>query len=122
MARTRSSLVALSVVVASLVLAACAHDAAAPTPPKMSAKREQPVTGTVWTWTSSLSNDGKRWTPADPNAYQIEFTPSGTVAVRADCDRAAGTYTTDGRRLTIARGPSRLAACAPGSLGNEYLR
>ena len=122
MGELRSSLAALSLVVTSLVLAACARDAAAPTP-QMSAKgTEQQLAGTVWKWTESLFNDGKHWTPADPNIYHIEFTPQGTVSVRADCNRAAGTYTTDGHRLTITLGPSTLVACPPGSLADEYVR
>ena len=124
MGRARSSLVALSLGAASLILMACARDVTSPpVPAQMSTKgTEQQLTGTVWTWTGSLFNDGKRWTPADPNTYHIEFTPQGTVAVRADCNRAAGTYTTEDRRVTITLGPSTLAACPPGSLGNEYVR
>jgi len=122
MREPRSSLAALSLVVTSFVLGACAHDVAAPTP-QMSAKgTEQQLAGTVWKWTESLFNDDKRWTPADPNTYHIEFTPQGTVSVRADCNRAAGMYTTDGHRLTITLGPSTQVACPPGSLGDEYVR
>ena len=121
MGRTRAGLVALSLVVAGLVLAACAHDAATPTQAPATGT-EPPLTGTVWTWTGSLFNDGKRWTPSDPGVYHIEFTPQGTVAVRADCNRAAGTYTKEAERLAITLGPSTLAACPPGSLGSEYVR
>ena len=118
MGRTRAGRLALSLVVASL-LAACAHDAATPT---RATATEPSLTGTVWTWTGSLFNDGKRWTPSDPGAYHLEFTPQGTVAVRADCNRAAGTYTKEAERLAITLGPSTLAACPPGSLGSEYVR
>jgi heat shock protein HslJ len=122
--RIRSVPTALVLVLASLTLVACVRDATSPpTPaPMLAAGAERGLTGTVWTWTGSLFNDGTRWTPADPNGYHIEFTPQSTVAVRADCNRAAGTYTTEDRRLTITLGPSTLAACPPGSLDNEYVR
>jgi heat shock protein HslJ len=110
-------------VVASMVSTACARSAT-PTPEQevSAGAAAQPLTGTVWKWTTSLFNDGKRWTPDDSNTYLLEFTPQGTVSIRADCNRVAGTYTLDGKRLTIALGPSTMAACPPGSLGNEYVR
>src|SRR5262245_4310989 len=123
MGRTRSWVVALSLVVTCLVVTACVRDATPPpAPAQLSAKGTEQLTGPVWTWKGSLFNDGKRWTPVDPNTYHIEFTPQGTVAVRADCNRAAGTYKKEAERVTIALGPSTLAACPPGSLGNEFVR
>lgn len=116
------SRVAIWLVVASLVSLACVRDVTPPPGLTQTAGAELQLTGTVWTWTGSLFNDGKRWTPNDPNTYHIEFTPQGTVSVRADCNRVAGTYTIDGNRLTITLGPSTLVACPPGSLGNEYVR
>jgi uncharacterized lipoprotein YbaY len=43
------------------------------------------------------------------------------VAVRADCNRAVGTYALRGRTLTISLGPMTLAACPPGSLDRCFL-
>ena len=67
-------------------------------------------------------NDGSSKTPDDPNKYLIEFLADGHVAVQADCNRVAGTYTVNGNQLTITPGPSTLAACPPGSLGDEFVK
>jgi heat shock protein HslJ len=67
-------------------------------------------------------NDDSRTTPDDPNKYLIEFLENGNVIVQADCNRVIGTYTVDGNQLSITPGPSTLAACPPGSLGDEFVR
>jgi len=67
-------------------------------------------------------NDGSSKTPSDPNRYLIEFLANGHVAVQADCNRVAGTYTISGNHLAVTLGPSTLAACPPGSLGDEFVK
>lgn len=67
-------------------------------------------------------NDGSSNTPSDPNQYLIEFLANGHVAVQADCNRVAGTHRVNGNRLAITLGPSTLAACPPGSLGDEFVK
>jgi heat shock protein HslJ len=67
-------------------------------------------------------NDGSSKTPDNPNQYLIEFLADGSVAVQADCNRVAGTYTVKDNQLTITLGPSTLAACPPGSLGDEFVK
>ncbi|MEE4136923.1 MAG: META domain-containing protein, partial [Desulforhopalus sp.] len=67
-------------------------------------------------------NDGSSKTPIDPNQYLIEFLANGHVAVQADCNRVAGTYTVSGNHLAVTLGPSTLAACPPGSLGDEFVK
>jgi len=80
------------------------------------------LTGPVWKWTTTQMNDGSRLTPGDPNRYLIEFLADGHVAVQADCNRVAGTYTVNGNQLAVTLGPSTLAACPPGSLGDEFVK
>ncbi|MCC7161504.1 MAG: META domain-containing protein, partial [Anaerolineae bacterium] len=98
--------------------------AAQPTPaPEVGATEPtQNLMGAIWKWTGSQFSDGKTTTPTDPNNYLIEFLSDGTLGVRADCNRLAGTFTQDGNNLTIALGPSTLVACPEGSLGDEYVR
>lgn len=67
-------------------------------------------------------NDGSSKTPDDPNKYLIEFQADGHVAVQADCNRVAGTYTVKDNQLAITLGPSTLAACPPGSMGDEFVK
>jgi heat shock protein HslJ len=82
----------------------------------------QQLMGTVWKWTTTQMNDGSSKTPSDPNQYLIEFLADGHVAVQADCNRVAGTYTVNSNQLAITLGPSTLAACPPGSLGDEFVK
>jgi heat shock protein HslJ len=67
-------------------------------------------------------NDGSSKTPSDSNRYLIEFLANGHVAVQADCNRVAGTYTLSGNHLAVTLGPSTLAACPHGSLGDEFVK
>jgi heat shock protein HslJ len=59
---------------------------------------------------------------ADQANYAIEFKSDGTFAAKADCNQVSGTYTTTSSGgLTIAPGPSTLAACPEGSMGAPYV-
>ena len=145
---TLSKMSVTLLIIAGLLLAACqsaaapattapsptqapqATTAASPTQAPQATTAAQPVpsgsgqqlTGTVWKWTTTQMNDGSSKTPDDPNKYLIEFQADGHVAVQADCNRVAGTYTVTGNQLTITPGPSTLAACPPGSLGDEFVK
>jgi heat shock protein HslJ len=125
-------------IISGALLAACQPPAAPATqpPPSSPVPQIQPtrgaqpapvgsgeqLTGTVWKWVSTLMSDGARTAPSDPNQYLLEFTADGKVAIQADCNRVAGTYTVNGNQLTITPGPSTLAACPPGSLGDQFVR
>jgi len=135
---TLSKLFVTLLIVAGLLLTACqspvtpATQAPQPTeasqaaqapqaaPPAPSGTGQQ-LAGNVWKWTTTQMNDGSSRTPRDPNKYLIEFLADGRVAVQADCNRVAGTYTVNGNRLAITLGPSTLVACPPGSLGDEFV-
>ena len=67
-----------------------------------------------------MNNDDK-FVPDNPDNYTIQFMPDGTVAIQADCNRVGGTYTLDGSAITIELGPTTLAACPPGSLGDQCM-
>ena len=76
-----------------------------------------PLAGATWQWTET--SDGTAVT--DPDRYTIAFNEDGTVAIKADCNRASGGYALDGDALTIQIGPMTMAECAPGSLYNEFV-
>ena len=130
---TRSKLFVTLLIVGGLFMTACQSTATLPTQasqptqvPQASQPAPsgtgQPLTGPVWKWTTTQMNDGSSKTPSDPNQYLIEFLANGHVAVQADCNRVAGTYTVNGNHLAIMLGPSTLAACPPGSLGDEFVK
>ena len=59
---------------------------------------------------------------AEQANYTLEFKADGTFAAKADCNQVAGTYTTTSAGgLSIAVGPSTMAACADGSLSDLYI-
>ncbi len=82
------------------------------------------LTGKTWQWASSSgSAPGELTEVPDPSAYTIEFKDDGTFAAKADCNQVSGSYTTgDGGAMTIVPGPSTLAACPEGSLGDLYVQ
>lgn len=79
------------------------------------------LTGTVWLWEQTLMGNGDKFVPDSPANYTVQFMPDGTVAVQADCNQVGGTYTLDGNAITIALGPSTMAACPEGSLGDQFV-
>ena len=55
--------------------------------------------------------------------YTITFNDDETFDAQADCNQVSGTYTiVDESVLTMTLGPSTLAACGEGSLGEEYVQ
>ena len=49
----------------------------------------------VWQWTGS-TYQGKENPIADPALYEVVYGSDGTLSVKADCNRASGTYTYSG--------------------------
>ena len=70
---------------------------------------------------------------ADQSNYTIEFQADGTFNARADCNEVAGTYEVHrggteseppepgGGSMSVMPGPSTLAACPPGSMGDLFV-
>lgn len=82
-----------------------------------------PLLDTVWQWEQLVpaAAGGERITVENPANYTVTFMANGTVAMKADCNQAAGTYKVEGSALTVEVGPVTLAACAPGSLFDVFL-
>lgn len=91
-------------------------------PPPIAAPGDAVLTGTVWSWQSTLMSDDARFVPDAPERYTLLFEPGGKVSVRADCNRGSGTYTLNGNALGF--GPIALTRmmCAPGSRDAEFLK
>lgn len=75
----------------------------------------------TWYWQGTWMGDGSQVTPDDPGRYTVQFSRDGRVAVRADCNRGAGTYDRRGQSLIISVQALTRAACRPGSLERRYL-
>ena len=114
-------LACLSIVL--VVAAACvpvpppaAVPAAAPT-----ATPSNAITDIVWQWTSVANRTtGETTTVTDPQNYTITFRDDGTLSGKADCNSFTGTYSQEGG-FTITLGATTMAACAEGSLDQQYL-
>ena len=77
----------------------------------------------VWQWTGS-TYQGKENRIADPSLYEVAYGSDGALSVKADCNRASGTYTYNGGMVGSVRvtmGPMTLAACGPDSRSEELI-
>jgi len=106
---------------AVLILLLAIHIARPATADAVTPDQAGRLIGVTWYWLGTLMNDGARFDPADPRRYTVQFTSDGHVAVRADCNRGAGTYTVSGQRITISPLAVTRAACPPGSLDQRFL-
>jgi heat shock protein HslJ len=59
---------------------------------------------------------------AEPGRYTVQFMVDGTVAVGADCNRAAGVWSGGEGAIDITVTLSTLALCPEGSLGDPFVQ
>lgn len=76
---------------------------------------------TPWQWISHLDQATGVTSIPDPQNYVVTFLADGSIQVKADCNNAAGTYAANGDSLTIALGPTTMAACPDGSRSDQFL-
>jgi heat shock protein HslJ len=81
------------------------------------------ITGQTWHLTSITTIQRQDIVPAEAVAsYTLTFNDDGTWNGQADCNQLSGTYTIEGEAiLTIALGPSTMAACGEDSLSDRYV-
>lgn len=92
-------------------------------PPTLPAPQTDPaLIGPAWKWFAASNPATGPSSVPNPDNYSLTFAPDGTVAVQADCNRAAGSYSADGSNIDITIGPMTLAACPPGSLGDSFVQ
>lgn len=80
------------------------------------------LTGTMWEWVRTETNDGTVVTATDPTRYTVEFLDGGQMAIRADCNRGSATYVTNGPELLITPGAFTLIGCPPDTQDQVFLR
>jgi para-nitrobenzyl esterase len=85
--------------------------------------RPDPLAGTSWQLVRFQSGDDSVLTPDDRTKYTIALDADGSVAVRVDCNRGRGTWTSSGPNQ-LQFGPLALtrALCPPGSLHDQIVR
>jgi heat shock protein HslJ len=84
---------------------------------------EKDIIGPTWQWVRTRYDDATTLTrPADAAGYTIEMKQDGTIQVRGDCNLEGGSFTVNGRKLTITIAYSTMAACPEGSLEDQFIR
>jgi heat shock protein HslJ len=81
-----------------------------------------PLVGSVWQLQQIQYGDGTLLVPASPSNYTLEFLAEGQLNIRADCNVARGTYTTEESGLSIQVGASTRVGCPPESIADKYLQ
>jgi heat shock protein HslJ len=83
---------------------------------------ESEIVGVIWEWVRFIDTAGiKDITVPDPPSYSLELHPDGRFSLKADCNRASGTYTLEDSGLTLEFGPMTVAECEAGSLYDEFI-
>ncbi len=83
---------------------------------------ESNLTGVVWQLQQIRYNNDELIKVDNPSNYTIEFLPDGQVQIKADCNRARGTYTQQDSSISIKIGPTTRAMCPPESISDQYLK
>jgi para-nitrobenzyl esterase len=85
--------------------------------------RSRGLAGTSWQLVEIQSMDGTTLKPDDSAKYTLAFAEGGKVSARADCNRGAGTWTSDGAsQLTFGTFATTRAMCPPESLEPRFWR
>jgi amidase len=79
------------------------------------------LTSNVWSWLS-FTNPVESFEVDKPADYLLTFDDDGTLDIKADCNNASGSYTTDGSSLTIQIGPMTMAACPTESRSDQFVQ
>ncbi len=85
--------------------------------------QDEGIIGPVWHWVRTRYNDDTTLTlPANVVGYTLQLNSDGTVQVRGDCNRGGGTFTGNGKKLSITITYTTMAACPEGSLEGQFFR
>jgi len=109
----------------ALVTSACAGNVVAPSAtgaPSGASPTATAALGGAWKLQSITRADSTIVTVQQPDLFTLELTDT-RIALRVDCNRATGSYTTNGTTLTVGKLAMTDAYCAAtADVGAEYLR
>ena len=90
---------------------------------KPNSTEEKPaLTGVLWELSKIQSMDDSTYVPRAPGLYTLEFHEDGSVAVRADCNRGRGNWTSEtASQLKITQLATTRAMCMPRSLHDRFI-
>gem|GEM_PF-1371111 len=78
--------------------------------------------GVTWVWQGFQGMDGTVVSPPDPADYTLAFLADDRLAVKADCNRGAGTWTVNGAEIDLTIDALTRAACPETSLSPVFVR
>lgn len=80
------------------------------------------LAGTAWQLVKIMSMDDSVHVPDDPSAYTLALQVDGSAAIRAGCNRGAGSWRSESKNhLKFTPIAATRALCPPGSLSEQYL-
>ena len=80
------------------------------------------LTASTWQWVR-LTDPVQQFDVDDPENYTLTFQPDGTLQIQANCNQVIASYSaSDDGALSIQPGPATMAACPPGSRGEEFVQ
>ncbi len=92
-----------------------------PTAPAAEFTPDDALTAQRWQWVQFSDQATGEVNISNTQNYIIGFQRDGTVQVKADCNDASGSYTSDGVGISVVLGPVTLVGCSPESLGDKFL-
>jgi para-nitrobenzyl esterase len=105
----------------TIAFVACSSSAAFAQAPVVTAAQAE-LAAHPWQLVGFRGNDGRIFTPDDRTKYTLTFEPAGGVAVRLDCNRGRGRWTSPHRgKLRFSEMAMTKASCAPGSLADRIV-
>ena len=61
------------------------------------------LNGKEWSWIRTVYNNDTTVVPAKPNVFTLTFNEDGRLNATTDCNRMTGSYSIDGRLLSIGK-------------------
>ena len=75
----------------------------------------------VWQWQETTDSAGASTKPPISPNYTVTFIPGGSVAVKADCKTAGGTFTADDYQMMFTVKVATTEPCPAGSLADTFV-
>jgi heat shock protein HslJ len=83
---------------------------------------EVPLVGTSWYLQDFKTAQGTILGVTNPRDYTVAFAADGHMTIQADCNSGTGSYTADGKNISITVLAMTQATCHPSSLWQQFLQ
>lgn len=90
-------------------------------PPQQGSDIPDTLSGRVYQWQYTLTEDGDRLQPTDPQRYQLRFASNNRISLTADCNQYTASLRLTDTVFTTGPMMGTRALCPRGSLEREYI-